>query len=188
MQKGAANPWTFNQVLAAGIGVDSSKWWQPKRYWHGASLALFLTDEAGADAVDAAQVLAAMFPDKGAWDVKVPLGEHFGFDKSDPETDPSWGYLSMSNGGGMFYDVIGNFQYGVMMSDFGVSQDVALSASHVSSAGNPDPQDDAVVRLGYEFRGLHPDDFNSQDMYSFLTSSQTLAVLQDAQRYVPPSS
>jgi RHS repeat-associated protein len=188
LTQGSANPSTFNEVLSGAIGKESSNWKHPKWWWNVASLSSFLVDDSGVAAIGAGKTLAAMFPDKGPWDVKVPLGKMFGFDKTSPASDPGWGQLSMAGGGTMFYDVIGNFQYGIMMHDFRVRQDVAISASHVHTAGNPDPEDDPLIGLCYEFRDAYPGAFTADDMYKFLTIPGTLAVLEDTHRYKPPSN
>jgi RHS repeat-associated protein len=188
LSQGSANPQTFNEVLSGAIGFGSSNWKHPKWWWNAASLSSFLVDDSGVAAIGAGETLSAMFPDKGPWDVKVPLGKMFGFDKTSPASDPSWGQLSMAGGGTMFYDVVGNFQYGIMMHDFRVRQDVAVSASHVSTAGNPDPEDDPLIGLGYQFREAYPGAFTADDMYEYLTSPDTLAVLEDTHRYKPPSN
>lgn len=183
MRDGAANAYTFNEVLSGGIKYSRFSIAQPSTWGDGAlgvlSLGSFLTDPSGAGpkAIKAGRTLAAMFPDRGPWDIKPMLRQEFGFDKMKPE-DARYGLLTTADGGQIFCDVLGNVQYGIMMNDFGVTADIAASASHTNSAGNPDTQDDVLINLGYEFRQNHPGDFTSGDLYAFLTRPSTLRALQ----------
>lgn|GEM_PF-1077001 len=168
---GSENSVLLNDMLSHGIQVKSGD-----RLGYVGLLG-DLTDSHWAQVLDAAQLMQDNFQDGGVWDAKPELLATF-----DITGDPAK-YLSMGGGREIYHDVFGNVQFGYMMAHFGVDEDLAVAASLTGgSAGIGDLADNVSVALGYQLAELHPDDLSEADLWRFLTSASSVAVLESAGR------
>jgi len=117
------------------------------------------------------------FKPSGPWDVKPILVHRMGLpgDSFDPTR-----YLNIGRGQTMYYDVIGNVQYGYMMSRFGFTQETAIRASKAPGSGNPDSADDVAIKIGYAMRTALGDNFTANDMYNFILNTANKQALVGA--------
>jgi hypothetical protein len=133
------------------------------------------------DTMGAGEILRDNFHSTtGPWDLKTTLREEMGLVGDGAESNK---WLRLDETTSMYYDTFGDFAYGVIMSRFGVDKDVAIKASQwgdESVTGKHDPNDDLAIELGYQFAADHPDAFDADDVYSFLTSDEALQALEDA--------
>lgn len=69
-------------------------------------------------------------------------------------------------------DAFGNINYAVMLATYGVTEDVALAASHAPGPdvgyGGPSTYDDAAIRLGYQLVSTYPDGFSESTYSEFI--------------------
>ncbi|NTV38429.1 MAG: hypothetical protein HGA51_00505 [Demequinaceae bacterium] len=123
--------------------------------------------------------LQKKFQPYGPWDVKPILVDRMGLpgDSSDPTRD-----LDIGGGQTMYYDVIGNVQYGYMMSSYGVTEKMAILASKASGSGNPDGSDDAAIGIGYAMHSELGDGFTARGMYDFMLNPANKQSLVDAKK------
>lgn len=168
---GAHSPGLFNGQLRNGIGVANGS------MVDGIQAMFNAIGHEGGQATAAALLMRDNFRSGGPWDAKVQLREEF--DVHDDETS----YLDMGNGYEMYYDVFGNVQFGAMASRFGVDKYIAIDASNVGgTSGTADSADDASIELGYVLAERYPEGFTDDQFYSFLTSSESIAILTQANR------
>ena len=123
--------------------------------------------------------LQKKFQPYGPWDVKPILVDRMGLpgDSSDPTRD-----LDIGGGQTMYYDVIGNVQYGYMMSSYGVTEKMAILASKARGSGNPDGSDDAAIRIGYAMHSELGDGLTARGMYDFMLNPANKQSLVDAEK------
>ncbi len=97
--------------------------------------------QADAEATAVIALIWKMFPDKGPWDAKVPLGEAFSVH------DPASSFLDLGDGSEVNYDVFGNVIYGYMLAYAGVEESNAIDAANldISSTGVADTRDDVSI-------------------------------------------
>ncbi len=121
--------------------------------------------------------LRKKFQPYGPWDVKPILVARMNLpgDSSDPTRD-----LDIGGGQTMYYDVLGNVQYGYILAGYGVTPEMAILASKASGSGNPDGTDDAAIQIGYDMRAALGESFSAGDMYHFILNSANREALAGA--------
>jgi RHS repeat-associated protein len=167
----------LDSMIHAGAQGGVNKYWTAGAYCLGLTLCR--------TPYDAAKRLHAQFPSGGPWDAKRVLREELNL----PGDGDRPNKILEGDGIEMYYDVLGNVAYGIMMSRFNIAEQNAIDASNIGGdAGIADANDDPLISLGYQFAAEHPGDFTADDLYGFLMSPPTLRVLSDSNRTRPPGS
>ena len=149
MAVGRDHPELLNALLASGIATMRDGNWLAGA--GGADRAL--RDPLAAKKVgEALKIIYDNFKPEGPWDAKPHLAKQFGI------VNEETGWLPTSTGNEVYYDVFGNVQYRVALSNFGVDAKLAIAASHMDGTGQPNQgeTDDPFIYLGYELAAKHP--------------------------------
>jgi RHS repeat-associated protein len=153
---GQTNSDALNNELRWGLEAKNGN------VWSGIQAVANAGDLGGREATASALELFQQFASKGPWDLKPFLKETYNLSGSD--------FVGARGAGSVRADVFGNVNYGVMMSEFGVTEDNAIGAADasVSGTGVADPEDDTAVKLGYSLVKQYPGGYTSEQYLSFI--------------------
>lgn len=103
-----------------------------------------------------------LFKSNGKWDLKPALTRRFGV---------SYPYaFGNAKTGSVRFDVLGNVDYGVMMSKFGIPEGEAIIASDskLPGVGQSDSPDDVAIAIGYALEHKYPNGPTNRQYTDFL--------------------
>ena len=138
-------------------------------------MALISPVQAGS-AAEAILILGQNFPQDAVWDMKLYLRESLNLDQRKPEDGVYW--LDMGDGTQVRYDLFGNVQFGLMMREFGFSEDAAVWASLNDGSSTADTVDNSAISYGYYMGGIR-DDWSYNDVQDFLAQTWVQDTLEN---------